>query len=211
MLFRSPPISALGALSARQGTGLALATLPWSGGVLLGLAAVGWVPTFQPAGACSLWPQSDHRRDRPSHCPQQRPPPPRLQSAASSSRPSTARGLSLSPALPGVKGWSDCLWSGKGVGAFLQVKAWGWGWGCGGGWGWGGAGGRGQFGGSWGVPAVGHSLWLLQRPQRLGPALRPQLGRLLLAALFCLGPGVYSPVRYVCAGGAGGPPGCCGE
>ncbi|XP_059859860.1 exocyst complex component 3-like protein 4 isoform X2 [Delphinus delphis] len=57
----------------------------------------------------------------------------------------------------------------------------------------GGSGGRGQLGGSWGVPAVGHSLWLLQRPQRLGPALRPLLGRLLLAALLCLGPSVYSP------------------
>ena len=64
---------------------------------------------------------------------------------------------------------------------------------------------------SWKAPAVGQSLWLLQGPHRPGPALRARPRRLPLVALLCLGPSVYSPGRYVHAGGGGGPLGCCGQ
>lgn len=93
------------------------------GGVLLGLAAVGWVPPSSQlvpaASGLSL-----------TSPPQPCPPPPRPPERCFLVPPLHGPW----PALPGVKGWSDCLWSGKGAGAFLQVKAWG----CGGGWGWGG-------------------------------------------------------------------------
>lgn len=46
----------------------------------------------------------------------------------------------------------------------------------------GGAGGSRGTDHGWEVPAVGHSLWLLQRAHRLGSALRAQLGQLLLVA-----------------------------
>ncbi|XP_043290525.1 exocyst complex component 3-like protein 4 [Cervus canadensis] len=46
---------------------------------------------------------------------------------------------------------------------------------------------------SWKAPAVGQSLWLLQRPHRPGPALRTRPRRLLLVALLCLGSSVYPP------------------
>ena len=64
----------------------------------------------------------------------------------------------------------------------------------------------------WKAPAVGQSLWLLQRPHRPGPTLRTRPRRLLVAALLCLlclGSSVSSPSRYVHAGRGGGPLGCC--
>ena len=79
---------------------------------------------------------------------------------------------------------------------------------------WGGAGGgagAGRCDRSWKAPAVGQSRWLLQRPHRPGPALRARPRRLLLVALLCLGPSVYSPGRYVHAGRGGGPLGCCAQ
>lgn len=49
----------------------------------------------------------------------------------------------------------------------------------------------------WEVPAVGHSLWLLQRPHHRGPALGAWLSWLLLAALSCPGPWAL-PTQQVC-------------
>lgn len=49
----------------------------------------------------------------------------------------------------------------------------------------------------WEVPAVGHSLWPLQRPHHRGPALGTRLSWLLLAALSCPGPWAL-PTQQVC-------------
>lgn len=120
------------------------------GGVLLGLAAVGWVPpSSQLAPAAS----GLSLTSPPQPC----PPPPWPPERCFLVPPLHGPWPEPEPALPGVKGWSDCLWSGKGVGAFLQVKAWG----CGGGWGWGG--GCGGLGAVASLAVAGESQLLVTR------------------------------------------------
>lgn len=74
-----------------------------------------------PPGACACWPGSAHRRSRQ---PEQSP----AVSGHTAQEGCLLRHHSMVPEpqpepwAPGIKGWRDCLWNGKGVGAFLKVK-----------------------------------------------------------------------------------------